>query len=185
MVRSLLNSEEFRSELILALCDMRNIYFEPKQATQLLNQMTEPYLKLMPETFHRFGPDWVANQPDIGLYYESKVNDLRNYLVKRYTSMPNIIKNAFGLGPMIKLNLGVNDTSMGTIELNGRTVDLSFAFSGMYFGETTVTLTAVPADGYKFVRWEVTNGELADTSSQTVQFTMEAGKTINAVFEKN
>jgi len=184
LFRSLLNNEEFRSELILALCDMRNIYFEPKQATQLLNKMTEPYLKLMPETFHRFGPDWVANQPDIGLYYESKVNDLRNYIAKRYTSMPNIIKNAFGLGPMKKLNLGVNDTTMGAIELNGRTVDLSFAFSGMYFGETTVTLTAVPADGYKFVRWEVTNGELANTASQTIQFTMEAGKTINAVFEK-
>ena len=184
LFRSLLNNEAFRNELILALCDMRNIYFEPKQATQLLNEMTEPYLKLMPETFHRFGPDWIANQQDISLYYESKVNDLRNYIAKRYTAMPNLIKNAFGLGPMKKLNLGVNDTSMGTIELNGRTVDLSFAFSGMYFGETTVTLTAVPADGYKFVRWEVTNGELADTASQTVQFTMEAGKTINAVFEK-
>lgn len=184
LFRSLLNNEAFRNELILALCDMRNIYFEPKQATQLLNEMTEPYLKLMPETFHRFGPDWIANQQDISLYYESKVNDLRNYIAKRYTSMPNLIKNAFGLGPMKKLNLGVNDTTMGTIELNGRTVDLSFAFSGMYFGETTVTLTAVPADGYKFVRWEVTNGELADTASQTVQFTMEAGKTINAVFEK-
>ena len=184
LFRSLLNNEAFRNELILALCDMRNIYFEPKQATQLLNEMTEPYLKLMPETFHRFGPDWIANQQDISLYYESKVNDLRNYIAKRYTAMPNLIKNAFGLGPMKKLNLGVNDTSMGTIELNGRTVDLSFAFSGMYFGETTITLTAVPADGYKFVRWEVTNGELADTASQTVQFTMEAGKTINAVFEK-
>ena len=184
LFRSLLNNEAFRNELILALCDMRNIYFEPKQATQLLNEMTEPYLKLMPETFHRFGPDWIANQQDISLYYESKVNDLRNYVVKRYTAMPNLIKNAFGLGPSKKLNLGTNDTSMGTIELNGRTVDLSFAFSGMYFGETTVTLTAVPADGYKFVRWEVTNGELADTASQTIQFTMEAGKTINAVFEK-
>ena len=74
---------------------------------------------------------------------------------------------------------------MGTILVNGRQPDYSFAFSGMYFEETTVTLTAVPADGYKFVRWEVTNGSLADTTSETIRFNMSEGMTINAVFEAN
>ena len=183
LFRSLLQNDTFRSELILALCDMRNIYFEPKLASRLLNEMTEPYLKLMPETFKRFGPDWIAYQ-DTALYYESKVNDLRNYIAKRYTAMPNLIKNAFDLGPMKKLNLAVGDTSLGTVQINGRTVDLSFSFSGMYFPETTVTLTAVPAEGCKFVRWEVANGTLADTTSETIQFTMESGLTVNAIFEK-
>ena len=183
LFRSLLNNDSFRDELILALCDMRNIYFEPKQASNLLNEMTEPYLKLMPETFKRFGPDWIAYQ-DTALYYESKVNELRNYITKRYTAMPNIIKNAFGLGPMKKLNLGISDTALGTVQINGRTVDLGFSFTGMYFPETTVTLTAVPAEGCKFVRWEVTNGELSDTTSPTIQFSMESGITVNAIFEK-
>jgi hypothetical protein len=55
----------------------------------------------------------------------------------------------------------------------------------MYFEETTVTLTAVPAEGYTFVRWEVTNGSLEDTTSQTIRFNMSEGMTINAVFEAN
>ena len=183
LFRSLLNSNEFRSELILALCDMRNIYFEPKQASRLLDTMTTPYLKLMPDTFKRFGPDWIAYQ-DSALYYESKVNELRNYISKRYSAMPNLIKNAFGLGAMKKLNLGTNDTSLGTVQINGRTVDLSFSFSGIYFPETTVTLTAAPAEGCKFVRWDVTNGTLADTTSQTIKFPLEEGITLNAIFEK-
>ena len=183
LFRSLLNNDEFRNELILALCDMRNIYFEPKHASQLLNEMSAPYLALMPDTLKRFGPDWIANQ-DTSLYYESKVNDLRNYLTKRYTAMPNLIKNAFGLGPMKKLNLAANDTTLGGIQVNGRTLDLSFSFTGMYFAETTVTVTAVPAEGCKFVRWDVADGTLADTTSPTIQFTMEEGKTINAIFEK-
>lgn len=183
LFRSLLNSDSFRSELILALCDMRNIYFEPKLASALLNEMTEPYRKLMPETFKRFGPDWIAYQ-DTALYYESKVNELRNYITKRYNAMPNIIKNAFDLGPMKKLNLAVNDTSLGGVQINGRNVDLSFSFTGMYFPETTVTLTAIPVEGCKFVRWDVTNGEIADTTSQTIQFSMESGLTVNAIFER-
>ena len=184
LFRSLLNNETFRNELILALCDMRNIYFEPKHATQILNKMAEPYLQLMPDTWLRFGPDWVAYGNPAG-HIDSKIKDLRNFIAKRYTSMPSILKNAFALSPMKKLNLGINDLDMGTIQVNGRQPDFSFAFSGMYFPETTVTLTAVPAEGYKFVRWDVTNGELADTTSETIQFHMESGMTINAIFEKN
>lgn len=183
LFRSLLNNDTFRNGLILALCDMRNIYFEPKLASRKLDEIAAPYKVLMPETFKRFGPDWIAYQ-DTALYFESKVNDLRNYMTKRYTAMPNLIKNAFGLGPIKKLNLATNDTALGTVQINGRTTDLSFSFTGMYFPETTVTLTAVPAEGCKFVRWDVTGGTLSDTSSQTIQFTLEEGKTINAVFEK-
>jgi len=183
LLRSLLNNETFRNELVLALCDMRNIYFEPKHATRILNEMAEPYLALMPDTWLRFGPDWVAYGDPAG-HINSKIIDLRNFIAKRYTAIPNILKNAFDLGPMKKLNLGINDLDMGTIQVNGRQPDFSFSFSGMYFAETTVTLTAVPKEGCKFVRWDVTNGELTDTTLETIQFHMESGMTINAVFEK-
>ena len=184
LLRSLLNNDSFREEFILALCDMRNIYYEPKLSTKVLNEMAEPYLSLMPDTWKRFGPDWVAGGDPAG-HIDNKITDLRNFMVKRYTAMPNMIKKAFDLGPAKKLSLGINDASMGTILVNGRQPDFSFAFSGMYFEETTVTLTAVPAEGYKFVRWDVTSGELADTSSETIRFNMSSGMTINAVFEAN
>lgn len=184
LLRSLLKNDSFREEFILSLCDMRNIYFEPKLATRTLNEMAEPYLSLMPDTWKRFGPDWVAGGDPAG-HIDSKITDLRNFMAKRYTAVPNIIKSAFDLGPIKKLNLGINDQSMGTILVNGRQPDYSFAFSGMYFEETTVTLTAVPSEGYKFVRWEVTNGSLADTTSETIRFNMTEGMTINAVFEAN
>ncbi len=184
LFRSLLENDTFREELILALCDMRNIYFEPKLATQVLNDMAEPYLELMPDTWRRFGPDWIAGG-DPGSHINNKITDLRNFIAKRYTAMPNLIKAAFDLGPMRKLSLGINDLNMGTVLVNNRQPDYSFAWSGMYFGETTVTLTAVPAEGYRFVRWEVTSGSLADTSSETIQFNMTEALTVNAVFEKN
>jgi hypothetical protein len=136
----------------------------------------------MPDTWKRFGPDCVAGGDPAG-HINSKIIDLRNFMAKRYTAMPNLIKKAFDLGPVKKLSLGINDQTMGTILVNGRQPDYSFAFSGMYFEETTVTLTAVPTEGYKFVRWEVASGELADTSSETIRFNMSSGMTVNAVFE--
>jgi hypothetical protein len=183
LFRSLLKNDSFREEFILSLCDMRNIYFEPKHATQILNDMAAPYLQLMPDTWKRFGPDWIAYGDPAG-HINSKIIDLRNFIAKRYTAVPNLVKKAFGLSGMKKLNLGINDQTLGTIQVNGRQPDFSFAFTGMYYEETTITLTAVPEDGCKFVRWDVTNGELTDTASETIQFNMTSGMTINAVFEK-
>ena len=184
VLRSLLKNDSFREEFILTLCDMRNIFFEPKHATRVLNEMAEPYKELVPDTWKRFGPDWIAYGDPAG-HLDSKITDLRNFMAKRYTAVPNIIKSAFGLGAVKKLNIGINDQTMGTVLINGRQPDYSFAFTGTYFEETTVTLTAVPAEGYKFAGWEVAKGSLTDTSSETIRFNMSEGMTINAVFEAN
>lgn len=183
LFRSLLNSDEFRNELILALCDMRNIYFEPQHAVQVLNEMAEPYLQLMPDTFQRFGPDWIAYQ-DSAAYYSSKVTELSKYMSSRYVSIPNLIRKAFDLNSSSKLTISTDDASMGSIEINGRPVDLSLSFGGMYFAETTVTVTAVPADGYKFVGWETKSDLITDTSSTTLELTVSAPITLKAIFEK-
>lgn len=183
LFRSLLENETFREELILALCDMRNIYFEQTHAVRVLNEMAEPYRTLMPDTWKRFGPDWIAIYDPAG-HFETKLTDLRSFIAKRYNSMPSLIRSAFDLGPMKKLNLSVNDQSMGTILVNGRQTDLSSGFSGLYFEETTVTLTAVPAEGYKFTGWEVKGGKLEDTKSKTIRFNLNSGLTATAIFEK-
>jgi hypothetical protein len=162
---------------------MRNIYFEQTHAVRVLNEMAEPYRTLMPDTWKRFGPDWVAAYDPAG-HFETKLTDLRSFIAKRYSSMPSLIRSAFNLGPMKKLNLSVNDPSMGTILVNGRQPDFNLGFSGLYFEEVTVTLTAVPAEGYKFVGWEVKSGELSDTTSETIRFNLSSGLTAGAVFEK-
>lgn len=183
LLRSLLNNETFREELILALCDMRNIFFEPKQATQLLNEMAEPYLELMPDTWERFGPNWIANGDPAG-HIAGKIKDLRNFITKRYTAMPNMLRKAFDLSSASKLTISTEDASMGSVLVNGRSVDLSSSFGGMYYAETTVTVTAVPAEGCKFVGWETKSELITDTSAQTLEFEVSTPITIKALFEK-
>lgn len=183
LFRSLLNSDEFCNELILALCDMRNIYFEPKQAKAVLDEMSGPYLKLMPDTFKRFGPDWIAYQ-DTDAYYSGKIQELSKYLSSRYVAMPNMLRKVFDLSSPSKLTISTDDASTGFVVINGRPVDLTSGFGGMYFAETTVTVTAVPADGYKFVGWETKSDLITDTKAETLEFSVSAPVTIKAVFEK-
>ncbi len=183
LFRSLMQNDTFRSDLILAICDMRNIYFETKHANALLNEMAEPYRKLMPETFRRFGPDWIIYS-DPSAYYESKLKDFNSYLNKRFVSMPNILRKAFDLGSASKLTVSTDDASMGSLLVNGRTVALDSRFEGIYFAETEVTITAVPANGYTFVGWETKSDFITDTTADTLCFPVSAPITLKAIFEK-
>lgn len=183
LFRSLLENDTFREELILALCDMRNIYFEPKLTKSVLDEMSGPYLKLMPDTFKRFGPDWIAYGDPVS-YYEGKIKDLNKYMAGRYVAMPNMLRKVFDLSSPSKLTISTDDAAMGFVEINNRPVHLTADFGGMYFAETTVTVTAIPAEGYKFVGWETKSDLITDKTAKTLEFDVSAPITIKAVFEK-
>jgi len=180
--RSLLQNEGFKEEFLLALCDMRNIYMEPKLAKRVLDEMAVTYQALMPDSFRRFGPDWIAFNPEG--HYASKLKDLSSFMSKRYVAVPNMVRKIFDLGQASKLTLTANDASMGSILVNGRELNLDFEFSGMYYPELTLTVTAVPADGYKFAGWEVKKGDIADPSVETISLNVTGATNLRAIFEK-
>lgn len=70
----------------------------------------------------------------------------------------------------------------GTVRLNSITPDLSGgSWTGQYFTDFPLTLTAIPAEGYEFVGWE---GDIR-TAEPSTQITLAAGGLeIHAVFEK-
>ena len=72
-----------------------------------------------------------------------------------------------------------NDTKAGRIIVNTSDIDLSSgSWSGRYFYEYPVTVTAVPNPGYRFRGWS--DGK----TESTVEITINGGVTANAIFEK-
>jgi hypothetical protein len=95
-----------------------------------------------------------------------------------------MLREIFDLKQASKLSISTKDKSMGSILVNGRELDLSFDFGGMYHPGLTVSVTAVPADGYKFVGWDVKKGDINNPSAETITFQMEKAVTLHAIFEK-
>lgn len=182
LFRSLMKNEEFRMKLILALCDMRNIYFKPSRTNALLDEMSADYIKLMPDTFLRFGPDWIAGQ-NTENYIKGRIEEVRTFMTGRYTNFPGLMRNVFGLGPIKRLTIKSSDDTLGTVKLNNGTLDLATDFTSMYFPELTVTLTALPADGCKFTGWETDSPYVTDKTATTISVPMTEAVTIKAVFE--
>lgn len=182
LFRSLMENEEFRLKMILALCDMRNIYFKTGRTNAVLDEMSEAYIKLMPDTFARFGPDWIAWQ-NTEEYIKGRIEELRTYMNGRYTNFPSLLRKVFDLGTIKRLTIKSSDASLGTVKLNNGTLDLSTDFTSMYFPELTVTLTALPAEGARFTGWETDSPYVTDKSAVTISIPMTEAVTVKALFE--
>jgi hypothetical protein len=74
--------------------------------------------------------------------------------------------------PPIAYSLTINQTGNGTV-----TLDPS---GGVYIAGTTVTLTAVPDEGWQFGSW---SGD-ADGSQNPVEIIMDENKTVSAIFTR-
>lgn len=109
---------------------------------------------------------------------------MRIYLNGRYLGFPSLLRKVFDLGSMHQLTLNVSDSSLGTVQVNHAFPDFNSAYAGKYFPENTITLTALPNEGSRFVGWETESGLISDKTAATISFPMTEAVKITAVFEK-
>lgn len=79
------------------------------------------------------------------------------------------------------ISYGVFPAGSGTVAVSGQKVVVDVEGSAITQGEKQVTLTATPANGYQFVRWEE-SGSPASTNA-TYTFIVQNDRTLTAVFE--
>ena len=85
-------------------------------------------------------------------------------------------------GTLENVTLKVNDTAGGTIVLNTATPDLSQgSWTGQYYTDYPVTVTAIPTDGYQFVGW---SGSVTSKETTIEADVLAGGIVLEAVFEK-
>lgn len=178
---ALYKNDDFKKELVLALCDMRNINFETNTVREQLEEVSEDYAKLAPDSFRRFGPVWVVNNPES--YYAAKLDEIAGFLGGRYLYFPQMMQGAMKLGYKAKCTLSVSDGEKGAVMVNASGVPISGSFAGYYFPDYDITLAALPADGARFVRWEYENCYVSDDKAREITVSFEGDFSIKAVFE--
>jgi len=149
LVRALWQNEDFRRGMLTSLCDARNIHFDANRFAEVFATFRADYEPYMPETFRRFGPNWVAGWANE--YYTQKLDEINVFFGGRYKSFIWLMKKVFALSEPYDVTVLANDTAKGSVTLNGTPLDAFLTrtqgFVGMYFPETPVTLTATPAEG--------------------------------------
>lgn len=108
---------------------------------------------------------------------------LQTFFEHRFDYIVPYMAEEFGLtGTLEEVTLKVNDPSGGTIHLNTTTPDLSDgSWTGKYYTDYPVTLTAVPEEGYRFAGWR---GSINSEENSLEAEVAAGGITLEAVFEK-
>ena len=185
LFRFLTNSDDFKKQFALTFMDMTNLNFNPENSLPVLDSLADEYRSNANDTFMRFGPSWLfEGSIEQTEYYDENVNQIRDFLSKRYSYAPKMLKNAFSLkGEAVNFTVNVNNTDAGTVKINTITPDFSSGkWTGLYFTDYPVTLTAQCADGYSFKGWK---GNEVNSSDSTITVTFSEAVTISADFTKN
>ena len=150
--RELLRSPDFRELFARTWLDLMNTDFSYDRALPLLERLGL--------TDDPFWPDFLRDRPSYAV--EMLIRDLE-----------------LGTSPC-SLTLAVPEAGGGEILIDGRSPELNGeSWTGTYLTDMTVTLTAVPAEGWAFVGWRGADGSDQPEISLTLR---EGENCVTALF---
>ncbi len=150
---ALRENESFREQFVTSFLDMANTCFSVENVTRVLE---------------KWGED---------------VHWHDDFFLLRFDYAAEYLAEEFSLnGTLEELTLSISDPDGGSVQLNTCTPDLSEGtWTGKYYSDYPLTLTAVAADGYRFVGW---TGSV-ESSEETITVDLsDGGAQLEAVFEK-
>lgn len=172
MLRKLVANSDFKSLMLNHLADRLNTTLSPDSIAHHIDSIYSLIRSELPYHATRWN-GYIS-------YMESNVQAMKNFGNNRGNIMRGHFEQYFNTNGSYDLNLSISDNSAGRIHLN--TIDITkFPWSGKYFKNNTITLTAIPAPGYTFNRWE---GDVHSTET-TISITTANAKSVHAVFDYN
>lgn len=162
MYVSLKENRQFCRDFVNTFMDLINTEFRPAHAREIFDA-------------------WNCTPA----YWRKEENWCESYFPIRNERITEYLAEEFGLSAQpVNIHLRTNDESGGTVTLGTITPALSEAgWDGLYFTDYPLSLTATPAQGYRFVEWKADGVSLSKES--TLMLTLsDTGADIEAVFAR-
>jgi len=153
-----------------------------------VNPIFDAWMKRLENEMENHLDKWGDNRWDWGPFDEKTIGGWRDIVdYKKYWAeerpavMMGILKEYFGLSDTFRIDLSVSSLQHGHITVNGVKSTLK-DFSGAFFSDYNLDISAHPYPGYHFDHWEgITFGNHTADYSLNIENNME----IKAVFSKN
>lgn len=182
MFYNLCQNEDFKRQFTTTFMDLINTAFTEENVNFIIS--SQAALMEIPTTMHlkRFYGTESTHE------FMDEVSSIQDFFGRRKPYIIQYLKDDFGLtGTLASVELEINDTASGKIILNS--IEPSFnddgKWSGEYYTDYPITLTAIANNGYRFVRWQSDIFSENDCANETVELTIpQKGGIIKAIFEK-
>lgn len=181
LLRSLLANETFKHDFINHFADLLNTAFLTDRMVQRINEMQAALSPEMQEHIDRYG------KPTSITVWENSVQVMRTFAENRPFYQRQHLISYFGLSGTANVTLNVSDPQQGKIQISSLLIDentvglvgVPYPWTGIYFKDVPLPITAVSNPGYRFVGWQ---GDVV-SSDETITVTLTADLSITAVFE--
>ena len=209
LFRALVFNEGFSRQFVNTMMDLYNVNFHPDVYTPILNSYIPVYKDLMGDKKRGYNARWGAiwgEDPTGDWIFPLLTGWMKGYLTKiRPKLTGDFLPNYFGgvipitkngtnffpvdigirAGGLYNVTLSTAGASGATIKLNTVTPKLSSgSWTGKYYKDNPITLTAIAPNGYKFSSWTITNADLLP-SYTAAQATIKVNITGNATIKAN
>jgi hypothetical protein len=189
--RNLFNDAAFQEHYFNRYANFLNTAFSPKQVNAEIDQLLAEIGSEMPHHLERWKKEksllgitcpqsyeeWMHQVNLLRVYSQYRVDGIRQNSLEKFAE---VFKNY----KMVKLTLSSNNIQAGGIKVHQTLFsENDLPFSGLYFPNLFLNLEAVPASGYRFVRWE---GDVPDHKKTNDQLRLKLNQDyqLKAIFEK-
>lgn len=182
LLKNAVKNEEFRQQLCITFMDMANYNFNTNRITERINGYDSVYRDLAIDTMYRFWASWNGKQGNVNTYND-QLGQVKSFYQSRYQSAASHLKNFAGLnGQLVSVSV-INDDSKGKIAFNTIEPDTSMGiWTGKYYTDFPVTITAQPELGYKFSHWIFYDD--SESADQTIEVSFTRDFYVTAVYEE-
>ncbi|MFC1529032.1 CotH kinase family protein, partial [Candidatus Latescibacterota bacterium] len=151
LFRRILENRDFQIDFSNRFADCANTIFKTEIALQKHFDLKALLEHEMPRHIERW-KSTDKNTIQSMSVWNSRVNNLENFHHNRLQNVYQHIIDKFNLSGTVVVNLDIDNPKEGKIKLNSLTLD-EFPWSGTYFKDVPVRITAVPNPGYRFAGW--------------------------------
>ncbi len=144
LLRRLLLNPQFKTDFINKFADYVNTIFDPAKVVNTINTIKAAIAPEMPRHIAK----WGGNITD----WNNNVDYLNTFAVNRPQYARQHFINKFSLAGTVNFTINVSSQSGGKVQINTVKLD-EYPFSGVYFKNIPVKLTAEASNGYSFTGW--------------------------------
>jgi hypothetical protein len=168
VTQKLLMNRSYRERFINRQADLLNTVFSPENVKSVIDSLAENIAPDIPAEVGRWGNTVSA--------WGEHVDFLRRWAEQRPAIVRQQMEDVFQLDGQVELTLGI-EGGKGKVQVNSAVVD-RFPWTGEYFRNIPIELTAVPAEGYRFERWS----DPSLPAMRTIEVNLAGDQTLSAVF---
>ena len=193
LIRNFLEYPAYQTYFINHMADLLNTQFKPAVISPKFNSYRTSITDIQYPHLNRYRypsnlatlAERIVTDPDI-VAWEDHLDGYDEYFQVRPRYVRSQFMNEFSLADTIHFEVDVNDQAMGKVQLNslyisnlliGANTFNPYPWTGVYFSNVPVELTAASNYGYKFESWS-----MSSSTSPILEYTSAVDNNITANF---